>query len=668
MVAAVLLDGTRFRRRLSRVKPQGMAATESWRTEFESAHSRLQHAIVLLENALPHDGDLRPVADGVSEALAHVYDAFDGRAVLTEAAALAQAALKMAGHSLPAEADDGLAALSGYFHDASEALARAEVELRGKPLPHQGRARDAARGVLASQDTPRLHRQERASMRPLIRVPPHEPPSTVETFEPPTARTFEELETLGERIHESIQQHVEQIADKEKEAAETDSPAPPTFTQRWARECFEEVAMLGNQRAPLLGDDWRTTRELEDRMLWAIDAFASLGSNALILLETLALDAPVPDPTRMFAATMIGGCFEGRDALGIVERLARASVSTPECLAEVSNALKLTPHQHIETMLLNWLSDSRPDFRAIATEVLVKRGALDEAQLVAATEDRPEIAKHALMSLAVAGQESFDQIVDAALTDSRLRETALTALAVRNKRRAAAELRKDGAAALPLLASMGGEDDAEYIGKCALSAPTAASLDAAAIAGHLGAVPGLIGLLRHDDQDIALAAAQALDRITGAGLYAEVEIDPVKLAEPVLPTPDAPGFAAPDKPLRDEVSDPRHRPSEGSPDTLELPAPDHQRWHDWWTDNQQRFDSGKRYRRGALHSAQVVLEELDGPLLSFEQRKRTAIELVLLTKHDDRLDPSDFVATQELAIGRWRVTLERENTGPGRWP
>ena len=108
MVAAVLLDGTRFRRRLSRVKPQGMAATESWRTEFESAHSRLQHAIVLLENALPHDGDLRPVADGVSEALAHVYDAFDGRAVLTEAAALAQAALKMAGHSLPAEADDGL--------------------------------------------------------------------------------------------------------------------------------------------------------------------------------------------------------------------------------------------------------------------------------------------------------------------------------------------------------------------------------------------------------------------------------------------------------------------------------------------------------------------------------------------------------------------------------
>src|SRR5690606_36017790 len=93
------------------------------------------------------------------------------------------------------------------------------------------------------------------------------------------------------------------------------------FVEERTRELLEEVAMVGLQRAPLLGDPWRLALGLEQRMFRAIDAIASMGPRALGAIESLMRDGPVKDGTRVFAAAMTLGCFAGRDALAAAERV-----------------------------------------------------------------------------------------------------------------------------------------------------------------------------------------------------------------------------------------------------------------------------------------------------------------------------------------------------------
>lgn len=95
-----------------------------------------------------------------------------------------------------------------------------------------------------------------------------------------------------------------------------------TFVERWARERIGDVGMMGLQRKPMQGDDWRTIVTLEKRLLSCIDSIAVLGEPALNYIERYALDAPIADPNRIFATTtIIVGSIEGRDALAVVERV-----------------------------------------------------------------------------------------------------------------------------------------------------------------------------------------------------------------------------------------------------------------------------------------------------------------------------------------------------------
>ncbi len=63
------------------------------------------------------------------------------------------------------------------------------------------------------------------------------------------------------------------------------------------------------------------------------------------------------------------------------------------------------------------------------------------------------------------------------------------------------------------------------------AAPTARLARAAGRAGHAASLDPLVTLLTHEDEEIAAAAATALERITGAGLYEVVE-EPWELALP----------------------------------------------------------------------------------------------------------------------------------------
>ena len=431
--------------------------------------------------------------------------------------------------------------------------------------------------------------------------------------------------------------------------------------------------MLASQRRPLLGDDWRASAELERRMLLVLDAFASLGSGALPHVEAFVLDSPTADPIRLYAAGFLLGAVAGRDALGLAERLVRAT-EDDAALGQFADALVTAPHPHSNAMLSSWLGDSDPAFRAAALRVLVARNAATPSQLRAALDDRAEVAVYALLPLQQAKDPVAAERCRYALESTYLplRRIAWIVLAMQSRRQArdilVAELGGDFAhEAAPLLAVVGGREQARQLLSHASDALTPQLLQALGVTGSIDVVGPLLDLLAHPDEDVGLASAAALERITGAQLRREVMVAPQKLDDVDLPDAKTGGFAGPPS-LAAQVSEPRFVPEEGSPDTLELPPPDVALWRAWWDDNRAHFDTAVRYRMGKPCSTSVIWMELAGSALSYTQRAQASTELTMLLGSDAGFSVDQFVALQLLALERWRPLAERRASTPGQWP
>ena len=630
----------------------------------------LQRVVLLLERQ--PELDVGSAAKQVELAFRRLYDLLDGRGEPNEALAATLAAVDAARGSLTADA--------GPVEQARGLLDQLRMALGQATLPAIGATEPEHHPALASLELPRLQQQARPSLGPKLRIAPAEATEAA-AFEPlPPPTTHEELETYGQRQREHIEAHLAAVkaappvAESEDENEDASAAAAAPFVSKWARECFDEVAMLGDQRQPLLGDDWRTTRDIEERLLWTLDAFASLGPQALQQVETLVLDAPAPDPLRTFAAGLLLGCVAGRDTLGLAERIARAQAADPAALRCFGDALLLAPHPNVTTLLRSWLGESDPDYRAAATRVLAARGLLTETELSACAQDRPEIAALVLVPMALTAHPDLDQLLPSALESPRrrLRLAAWQALALTSRRDAVALLGQHlsgelGDEAALLLAALGSRNDANVITQRALHAPTAEALEAVALSGHIGAVEGLIGLLR-GDEDVALGAARALERITGAGLLADVEIEAEKLDPPELPEQDTGGFEGPPaQPLSQLVSNPRFMPAEPDPDVLELPAPDPDLWAAWWSEHRDDFPADRRHRSGQLYTPLVAHAELAGPLLTRGERRHVGIELRALSKQDHGFDVGAFVVQQEQTLERWQAELAALSSNPGAW-
>jgi hypothetical protein len=219
-------------------------------------------------------------------------------------------------------------------------------------------------------------------------------------------------------------------------------------------------------------------------------------------------------------------------------------------------------------------------------------------------------------------------------------------------------------AAVPL-AIVGDERDAARLLDRLRAAPTSALVNAVGWAGSLAALPTLLDLLGHDDPVVQLSAAYALDRITGAGLYEDVEVPPETILVPDVEEPDV---GEPKEPrLAREVSDPRDRPSEGASDTMRQPSIDPDRWRAWWIEREASFQPALRYRRGSPYTPAISLWELDALPLTPGERRALQRELVVRTGHAVRFDPHDFVAVQEEALADWAKPAQRMSGSPGQW-
>lgn len=679
-----------------------MNATQSawppdWMLDLEQAHDRLHRAARALESLTDPPWDLRPAAESIAKAVERVYLAYDERAerhratydASTEAAEARDRLQKLEGGG---KVDEALA----HLDDARAALSSAERRLahlvpREPPLPAPLRA---------SELVPTLHAMMRGPLVPRFRVaaPPPPPPVLPPPIVPP--KTLEELKAMVEEVKRRAVVMREANAEKLRKPRE---PLPPKPEQRpgfvaeipsakkpldWlgerARDCFEEVAMIGLQRMPLLGDPFRSTQFLERRMLCAFDAIAALGPGALMRLEPLALDSPVKDPARAFAAAFVFGCIEGRDALGAAERILRWYGPSVDDIADgFANGLKLATNPLVDVVARAWLSDPDPSMRAIGIDVLgYRRTATPEELVACANDSAPRVATKALPYLGALNPPQHTQAmhdaIDSALQafDLDLRDAAWTAMSLSahhhvstTLNRALGEEGSTDRAAIPLAIVADAQDAAELLRR-AEEKPTESLLLALGWAGAADCVPFLIKQVAGKKKELKIAAANALDRISGARLYEEMAIDPEKIEVEDPPTPEIDlGGPKPPKPLplAQKISDPRDLPGKGAPDALELPTTNASRWQHWWNERRDSFRSGSRYRRGHPYTPLVSWWELDQWRVTPFERRMLQRELVVRTGQYVPFDPFDFIPVQEAALQQWEQHARQASGHGGSW-
>ncbi|WP_437960246.1 hypothetical protein WME76_11785 [Sorangium sp. So ce119] len=676
--------------------PAGMAPPAL--DQLERGHAALRRAARSLEHDVEPVIDLTAPARALERAAGAIYDAFDGRA--DRQGAVRAAMMEIDSAAVPigeaAGLDAGLATVGALLRDARGWLEHAEARLAGAP---PAPPLDPP-PILASRDRPRLHAVRRASLVPRLKVPEPPPAELVAKPPPPIPRptTFDELKaavaTLKQRA--PAPGALPAAAEARPPAPRGDEPgarpAPPpgfareigaaiddvAFLRGRTRECFEEVAMVGMQRAPLLGDPFRGALVLERRMLASIDVIAAIGAPALEHVPRLVAEAPVKDPSLAFASAMVLGCFAGRDALAAAEHALLRSERDRAFIEALGAALKLVPHELLPLALRGLLREPEPLLRAMAIDVLAYRGLATEDELVAAASDEAApVAARALHHLGCAPSQRLPELIQRALTsaaaaDPELREATWTAMALSDHPHASIMLRtameapEGGDAAALLLALAGDEADARHLVARAFEAPRHGLIVAVGWAGAASSVPLLIDLLeREGDKATKLAAAYALERITGAGMWEEVAVedDEIVVAEP--PDPDV-GEPRELK-LAQIVSDPRDLPAAPAPELVEQPTVDAARWRAFWIERCHGWDLGARYRRGLPYTPEVALDELDTGRVTPGERRSIQRELIVRTGHFVRFDPHDFVVDQEEAIAAWRPIASRASGAPGRW-
>jgi hypothetical protein len=186
-------------------------------------------------------------------------------------------------------------------------------------------------------------------------------------------------------------------------------------------------------------------------------------------------------------------------------------------------------------------------------------------------------------------------------------------------------------------------------------------------AGLTESIPALMELLRHEDPVVQLSAAYALDRITGARLYEDVEVSPEAIMVPDVEEPAVGEPSAEPRRLAQAVSDPRDRPSEGANETARQPTVRVELWQAYFAEKGPDYRPNTKYRRGSPYTPTVSLWELDAWPLTPGERRWLMRELVVRTGHFVRFDPHDFVAVQEEALSAWAPIAQRMSGSPGAW-
>lgn len=661
---------------------------------METALKLLHAAGAVLVEAPATSFDLAPLARLVERAITCVLDAYDLRRDPIAAVRDAMVACDEAQSQVDqAKAfDQGLSGVADWLRAARDWLLTPE-----QAFATIRKAPPVARDLLASHDRPQLHRVERPSIAPRLRVatplPPKaqpKPPIAPELQALPAAERMKKLAEHSRQLREEAAQRRDARAQAraEKRKAPAEGPAPlPGFTKERhaqlspdafiaskARELFEDVAAMGLQRTPLLGDFWRGSLVFDQRLLRDIDAFAALGPSALAHVEDLVFNTPAKDASAAFALGMILGSVEGRDALAAVERGLRfLGIGEKAIVLGICTALKLVPHPDLATMLRQWLKDDDRALRAAAIDVLAHRRLATPEELTLACQDpAEEVVASAILYAAYADVPSLSALIEQhkAAKTNQLREALAWAMVIGSVSYPLDRLREQLNGDLPEhvmlpIAIAGEEADAATLVDRFTAKPTRPTALALGFAGHPRAIGALLVALEGTGApELKEACAFALQRITGAELYEEVEVPPENLD---VESPDEPTLPGKSQPLVRLASDRRDRPSKGSPDKLTLPTTKPEAWRHFIANEGVAFEGTRRLRRGKPYTPVQSLQEIDTFQITPGERRILYREVVIKTGKAIAFDPCDFIVSQEAALGLMAPLCEKASSQPGAW-
>jgi hypothetical protein len=401
------------------------------------------------------------------------------------------------------------------------------------------------------------------------------------------------------------------------------------FRKYAARESLDTVAVLRAYREPLPGEVWTLPMASERRLLAQVNAILVLGHEALKQVVDLGIDADLPDPGRVFASLFVLGCIAGPAWLQSMLSIFVAAVErNPAEGAAAIEALSLAPNADVLEGVALLLDDERPKIRAAAIRVLSFRAVLRPSQWIRAIEDMDGAVATAAASAPLAGvdRDRCRQPLERLLhhrSEGLVRAALRAGLTLRLEaahRRAREISRSDPgwADALQYLAMFGLRADEDAIRAALMGPKWLSAVRAAALSGRTALVPDLLALMSQVETapDQKKEIARALNTITGLPLSA----------------------------------------AEDSAAAASL-----------WAQNQDRFDSQRRYRHGRRFHPSVLLQSLrldegantDSRLHLRESRQQSYLELVAATDgRVPRFSAYDFVARQSISLQRVKSWLD----------
>ncbi len=651
----------------------------------KNAASIAQHAV---EEALfgipdiPFDMDRKALGDRLRRAVQNMYAVLDsdvlapvhydglseGLALVRESRALLAASGDRSECLALGKALDSLDLAASALRLGADAVAQEQLarrmELRGGQVVEEAPKEKPFR---ASIGTPTLHAFARRPLVPELSLdplaPPPEKPAPAQKLKAP--KTVEELKAFA-----GAAAGLEKKLDQEKAEDPGGGDAlDPIFLhepaleeaemlRRLGRDCLEDMAILSDLRKPNAIESWLDQAPFEQRLLDNLDCFASVGGAALPLVSLFFAEAKAPDPGRAFAVALVLGSIEGRDTVDAA--IATLKQSAKETYPGWVDGLWLAPNPAIDGALIDLAAGPRTALGALALEVLVLRQTLPfEVAAQLAVSDRVELAEHAARALGAVGprDEALDVLEGVlARTDSNAVFAAAAEAAMQRGHGPTRTLLRQILAvsgdaeqkrtAAWLLCLGGHEDDLQALLTFVAASPDALVVRGLGRFGHVGALDALVGLLVSDNELVVEAAAEALDRITGAGLREIVE-EPWEVEIP------------PEIDLTDVPPMPTRR--------VEKVIVDPATWQTWIRQNRARFDPKVRYRGGAPFFALHLVDELESKQTPPARRPEAALELWIASGIVSPFSPHDWVARQKGHLGELRARVSAAGLPVGEW-
>ena len=404
---------------------------------------------------------------------------------------------------------------------------------------------------------------------------------------------------------------------------------------------------------------WQDCAELEQFIAAHLSALRLGGAEAyLILLEHLESIDEDEVLGAVFSLVSIDRFSEGIEA--VIEAFQKAD---EDILPLYVDALKHGMCLRLSHDLLPLLESESPLIQAAAIEVLGYRGDLDPKRLWPLLHESDALVQTSVMValMRLGYHQALPVIEELILKNADASDEMLLLLLVLGSSSVQAIIRKAcqnshsiSEQRLIFLTLFGGAQDLPLlVNALNVNDMKPAVWESLGILGDVQGVPLLIDGLKSEIDEERIAAATALNYLTGANLTQKVTM--LEVEEPDLEVSDI----TVDQSI---VTTTSAREGDQREIEVELPCLDTVIWQNWWQTNQGQFDTSHRWRQGFPITKERLVNELNQPQIVYQNRQLVYFELIIRFRVNVRFEADWFVAKQISALKSMHAMFDEELT------